>query len=277
MNITLHENITGYLQDNNILQNYPSSAYGVVYESENAIAAYLYYSKNLYHPNAIYLHFAILDKDIDSEILIKMYDKFKSALPRSNEILQIQRNFEFYERLINENGFTEFRKTYEPEVDIQQLIKRFLNEDSEGKHTSGKFKMTDALLKITEQVYRSIHEMNPLKRMDLSEWKDIITDDLDFEHSIIIYDRNDEIIAYLMMYENEEPFKDVGYCYFKNQEAKNSLSSEFHDTLLELEKQNFTHLNLEVDNTDIYAYEFFHDFIEHDPPSLISYMKTENK
>ncbi|SDL01637.1 hypothetical protein [Lacicoccus qingdaonensis] len=218
-----------------------------------------------------------MDKDIDSEILIKMYDKFKSVLPRSNEILQIHRNHEFYERLINDNGFTEFRKTYEPEVDIQQLIKRFLNEDFEGKHTSGKFKMTDALLKITEHVYRSIHEMNPLKRMDLSEWKDIITDDLDFEHSIIIYDRNDEIIAYLMMYENEEPFKDVGYCYFKNQEAKNSLSAEFHDTLLELKKQNFTHLNLEVDNTDIYPYEFFHDFIEHDPPSLISYMKTENK
>ncbi|WP_281182379.1 hypothetical protein [Lacicoccus qingdaonensis] len=41
MNISLHENITGYLQDNNILQNYPSSAYGVVYESENGIAAYL--------------------------------------------------------------------------------------------------------------------------------------------------------------------------------------------------------------------------------------------
>lgn len=276
MNISLHENITGYLQDNNILQNYPSSAYGVVYESENGIAAYLYYSKNLYHPDAIYLHFAILDKDIDSEILIKMYDKFKSVLPRSNEILQIQRNFEFYERLINENGFTEFRKTYEPEIGIQKMISGFSNNNLDESHTVKNFKMTDGLQELSKKVYQSTHDINPLKDMDLAEWNDLITDDLDFEHSIVICDKQDDIVAYLLMYENDDAYKDVSYCYFKDQAAKNSLSAEFYNILIKLEESEITHLNLEVDSTDKYSYELFHNFIEDEIPSLISYIKQKN-
>ena len=64
MIINLQENITAHLQEKNIIQNYPSSKYGVVCEAENDIAAYLYYSINHYHPSAIYLRFAILDKEI---------------------------------------------------------------------------------------------------------------------------------------------------------------------------------------------------------------------
>lgn len=275
MHITLHENITGYLQDNNIIQNYPSSEYGVVCEAENNIAAYLYYSKNLYHPTALYLHFSILDKDIDSEILLKMYEKFNKVLPSSNIILQVHRNFDLYEGFIENNGFSEFRKTYEPEVDIQKMITGFSNNNLGEKHMIKNFKMTDGLQKITKSVYQSTHEINPLKDMDLSEWKDLITDDLDFEHSIVICDQQDDIVAYLMMYENEEAYKDVGYCYYKDQEAKNSLSAEFYNILLKLKEAEFSHLNLEVDSTDKYSYEFFNHLIEDETPALISYIKQK--
>jgi len=276
MNLTLHENITGYLQANNIIQNYPSSEYGVVCETENNIAAYLYYSKNLYHSSAIYLHFAILDKDVDSETLIKMYDKFNEVLPSSNIILQVHRNFDLYEDFIKTNDFSEFRKTYEPEVGIQKMITRFSNNNFEEKHTNKNLSMTDGLQELSKQVYQSTHEINPLKNMDLSEWKDLITDDLDIEHSIVICDQQDDIVAYLMMYENEDAYKDAGYCYFKDQEAKNSLSSEFHNVLLKLEETRITHLNLEVDSTDTYSYELFRDFIEDETPSLVSYIKQNN-
>lgn len=276
MKITLHENITGYLQDNNIIQNYPSSEHGVVCESENDIVAYLYYSKNLYHLNAIYLHFSILDKDIDSETLIKMYDKFKMVLPSSNIILQVHRNFDLYEDFIKTNEFSEFRKTYEPEIGIQKMISGFSNNNLDESHTVKNFKMTDGLQELSKKVYQSTHDINPLKDMDLAEWNDLITDDLDFEHSIVICDKQDDIVAYLLMYENDDAYKDVSYCYFKDQAAKNSLSAEFYNILIKLEESEITHLNLEVDSTDKYSYEFFHNFIEDEIPSLISYIKQKN-
>lgn len=273
MNINLQENITAYLQENNIIQNYPSSEYGVICEEGNDIAAYLYYSKNHYHPSAVYLRFAILDKGIGSETLIKMYDKFKTVLPSSIVILQVHRNFDLYEKFINATDFIEFRKTYEPEVDFQKMLPGFSNNTSDKQYTSGKFKMTDGLLEITKEVYHSNHEINPLKDMDLSEWKDLITDDLDFDNSIVIYNQHEEIVAYMLIYENEDSSKDPSYCYFKNQEAKHALSAEFYNILLQLQEMDFTHLNLEVDNTDKYSYEFFKHLIEDKTPALTSYIK----
>ncbi|WP_052256012.1 hypothetical protein [Salinicoccus sp. YB14-2] len=276
MKITLQENITGYLQEHNIIQNYPSSDYGVVCEAESNIVAYLYYSKNLYHPSAVYLHFAILDKGVESETLIKMYDKFNKVLPSSNIILQVHRNFDLYRGIIESNGFSEFRKTYELEMDIQKMIAGFSNNNLDEKYTIKNFNMTDGLQKITKLVYQSNHEINPLQDMELSEWKDLITDDLDFESSIVICDLQDDIVAYLMMYENEDAYKDVGYCYFKDQEAKNSLSAEFYNILLKLEEAQFTHINLEIDSTDKYLYELFRDFLEDETPSLVSYINQNN-
>ena len=276
MIINLQENITTYLQEKNIIQNYPSSEYGVICESENEIAAYLYYSINHYHPSTIYLRFAILDKDIESETLIEMYDKFDTVLPSSNIIFQIHRNFDFYEHFINARDFVEFKKTYEPEVDIHSLLSGFSDNVFGEQYTSEKFKMTERLLETTKEVYQSTHEVNPLKNMDLSEWKGLLTDDLDFENSIVIHDQRDEIVAYTMIYENEDTSKDVGYCYFKDQNAKQALSAEFYKTLIHLQETNFTHLNLEVDSTDQYSFEFFNRIIEDKTPALITFIKKKN-
>lgn len=273
MKINLHENITAYLQEQNIIQNYPSSEYGVVCESEHDIAAYLYYSKNQYHPDALYLRFAIFDRDLESDTLIKMYDKFKKVLPSSNIILQVHRNFEMYESFISANDFVEFRKTYEPEVDIHNMVSRSNAVKNNGRNNDREFTLTEELLDEIKNVYEEAHKDNPVIDMGLSEWEDIIDDDLDMKNSIVIYDHPDEIAGFMLIYDSGETSKDVGDCYFRNHEGKQNLTAEFYNKLRSLQEEGYKQINLEVDSTDKYAYEFFHEVIKDEEPSLISFIK----
>lgn len=275
MKITLHENITAYLQDKNIIPNYPASGHGVICEVEDEVLAYLYYSLNPYHPSALYLRFAVPDKDVNAGKLVEMYEKLKTTLPLSDVILEVHRNHGLYEKLINTYGFTEFRKTYEPEVEISEMINHF--NDGEVKVTSavGKFELTEELLDFSRKVYESAHDLNPLREMTLTEWEDLVTDDLDHEHSIVLHDENDAVTAYILIYENDETSVDVGYCYFKDPDSKQSLISNFKDTLLNLQENDYEYINLEVDTTDEYAYEFFNDFVADTEPALVSYISRQ--
>ena len=277
MKIILHENITAYLQEKNIMPNYLSSGHGVTCEGEDEILAYLYYSLNPYHPSAPYLLFAVLNQSVDAETIVEMYEKLKSTLPLSDLILEIHRNHNLYEKLITTYDFEEFRKTYEGEVEISEMVSHFNADSSEGNNGESVFEVTESLLDLSRKVYESVHDTIPLRGMTLAEWADLITDDLDLENSIVIHDEDEAITAYMLIYEDEDNSKDVGYIYYSDSEAKRRLTSAFRQTLDKLQEDSYEFINLEVDTTDEYAYGFFNKFVDDEAPVLVSYIRRQKK
>ncbi|CAM4161054.1 hypothetical protein [Lacicoccus alkaliphilus] len=275
MEITLHKDIAAHLQDKNMIPNYPASGHGVICEAEDEILSYLYYSLNPYHPSTLYLRFAVLDKSIKPETVVDMYEKLKSTLPLSDIILEVHCRHGLYEKLIDEHGFEKFRETYELEVDITEMFSHFDGDEAGGEVTEKNFEMTGELLDISKKVYESVHQLIPLREMSLAGWEGLITDELDFKNSIVIYDETGKITAYMLMYENDEASVDVGYCYYADTEAKQSLISTFKDTLLHLLEKDFEQINLEVDTTDGYAYEFFKSIVADEQPVLVSYISRQ--
>ncbi|MCD2137102.1 hypothetical protein [Salinicoccus halitifaciens] len=277
MEIILHENITAYLQEKNIIPNYLSSGHGVTCEAHGEWLAYVYYSLDPYHPSAPYLRFAVLDDSVKPETIVEMYEKLKTTLPMSDIILEIHRHHNLYEKLITTYDFKEFRRTYETEVEISRMISHFNTGSTEENRLESAFEMTEGLSDLSRQVYASVHDTIPLREMSLAEWRDLITDDIDFESSIVIYDEDEAITAYMLIYEGEDTSKDFGYCYYADSEAKQRLASAFGQTLNKLQENGYEHINLEVDTTDEYAYGFFNEFVKDEAPVLVSYIRRQKK
>ncbi len=275
MEITLHENITAYLQEKNLITNYPASGHGVICEAEDEILAYLYYSLDPYHPSAPYLRSAVLDESVDAGTIVEMFEKLKTTLPLSDLVLEVHRNHDLYKKLIDEYGFEKFRMTYEPEADVEDMIDYY--HDTDETSAGREFEMTEELLTLSKKVYESSHDVIPLRGMSLAEWNDLITDDLDIENSITVYNDKEEISAYMLIYGEDEDSKDIGYLYFENPEAKQILTSEFKNRLNSLKGNGVETINLEVDTTDEYTYEFFEDFVEDETPVLVSYIRRQKK
>lgn len=277
MKIILHENINAYLQEKNIMPNHLSSGHGVTCEGEDEILAYLYYSLTPHHPSAPYLRFAVLDQSVDAEAILEMYEKLKSTLPLSDLILEIHRNHNLYEKLITTYDFEEFRKTYEGEVEISEMVSHFNADSSEGNNGESVFEVSESLLDLFRKVYESVHDIIPLRGMTLAEWKELITDDLNFENSIVIYDEDEAVTAYMLIYENDEAAVDVGYVYYSGSEVKRRLTSAFRQTLDKLQEDGYEFINLEVDTTDEYAYGLFNAFVKGEAPVLVSYISRQKK
>lgn len=165
------------------------------------------------------------------------------------------------------------RKTYEPEVSIDNLICHYNNIDSQSCSIHLPFVITDKLVYKVQDIYRNTHLANPLGEISLQEWKTVITNDLDLENSIAIYSDDKEITAYLFIFHESESIKEIGWVYFKNEEVKRHLIKLFKAVLCRFKKSGIKTIGLEVDNTDRYAYELFSPFLIHTKPSLITYMQ----
>lgn len=246
---------------------------GAIYEEDNTLIGYLYYTTNSFHPYSLYLHFNFMIKNPDEEILSEMLNKLKARLPNSNYILKLESNDYVYVKFIDNNNFIEIRKTYEPEISIDDLVHYYREIESDYSSPPLPIIITDKLVHQVQETYKSTHEANPLGDISLHEWRTVITNDLDLEHSIVIYNENKDIIAYLFVFDNSESVKEIGWVYFKSEGAKKQLLIQFKNALLRLKKLGIKMIGFEIDNTDTYSYELFSPFIIHSLPSLITYMK----
>ena len=250
-----------------------SNKTGVIYEENNTLIGYLYYTTNRFHPYSLHLHFKFMIENPDEEILSEMLNKLIAQLPNSNYILKLESNDYVYGKFIDSNNFIEIRKTYEPEISIDSLVNYYRYIECNYDSQSLPFIITDKLVHKVQEIYKCTHEANPLGDISLHEWRTVITNDIDLEHSIVIYNENKDIIAYLFIFDNSESVKEIGWVYFKSEEAKKQLLIQFKNTLLRLKKLGIKIIEFEIDNTDTYSYELFSPFIIHSFPSLITYMK----
>lgn len=273
MKFLLHNNMNDAIQRYNLNLPVLPNQVGIICEEENTLIGYLYYTINHFHPHSIYLHFNFLIENPDVDILNKMFSKLKVKVSNYNYIFNSENHFSFYKSFINNNGFIEMRKTYEPEISTDNLIFHYNYIDSHDGSVYPPFVLTDELVHKVQDIYRSTHVANPLGDINLQEWKTVITNDLDLENSIIIYSENKEITAYLFIFHGSENVKEIGWVYFKNEVAKKYLLKQFKFALCRLKKSGIKTIGLEVDNTDKYAYDLFSPFLNHAEPSLITYIK----
>lgn len=214
---------------------------------------------NKVHPEAAYI------KKLDTNVQ-EYVAQLKSEYPNHHLILRAMNNEDIKDYI--RAGFIEFRRTYEQDVDISDVIDYLSTHIKEGPDSG--FKFDESLLTKSYNIYKETHMANPMADMSLEDWKALISPDLDHEHSIVIYDDMGNITAFLLMYDATEQSKDIGYVYFSDVAAQGRLCSLLNIKLTHLAKLGVTELSLEVDNTDRYAYELFESLLIHDEP----YMRT---
>lgn len=213
---------------------------------------------NEIHPGAAYINRT--DSNVQEQVL-----QVKSEYPNHHLILRTMNDVNI-EDYIN-SGFIEFRRTYEQDIETDDLIE-FV---SAYKYNDAfiTFSLDDALIKKSYEVYQQTHKANPVKEMSLEEWKTHLIPDLDYDHSIVIKDK-EMIVAYLLMYDAGDSSKDIGYIYYRDNESKEKLYSMLYMKLIRLKELSIKEISLEVDNTDRYAYDFFESILIHSD----TYMRT---
>lgn len=214
---------------------------------------------NEIHPYAAYIN--KINSNVKEQVL-----QVKSEYPNHHLILRAMNDDNIKDYL--NVGFIEFRRTYEQDIKIDDLID-FVST-YKCNNAMSKFSVGDALIEKSFEVYKETHKANPVKEMNLDEWETLLVQDLDYEHSIVLYDEMGKIEAFLIMYDATVHSKDIGYIYFSDAASKTRLYSALYIKLIQLKKKGITEVSVEVDNTDRYAYEFFESLIIHDE----SYMRT---
>jgi len=216
---------------------------------------------NVFHPNSIYLNNNV--KNFGS-----YFEEIKKEYPEKDYILWLN-NDEIKNFL--EYGFIECRRTYDVNIDINSLVNYFeeysSNDNQVSRHS---FVLSDNLIIKWYETYKQTHKVNPIKDFNLEEFKLSLSDNLDFENSIVILNQNLEIIAYALIYNVSDHTKEIGYVYFENYHSKMKLSKELLLHMHFLKDLGIKTIMTEIDNTDQYAYELFSSFIDNN----ISFMKT---
>lgn len=211
------------------------------------------------HPDAAYI------KKLDTHVQTYVR-QVRNEYPHHHLILRAMNDENIKDYI--KAGFIEFRRTYEQDIKVIDLI-NYLSPYKKALMNFN-FNYDAALISQSYKIYKETHMANPVKDMPLDEWDTLISPDLDYEHSIVLYDEPGKIKAFLIMYDANTYSKDIGYVYFSDAAAKEQLYSALYIKLNQLKKIWITEVSVEVDNTDRYAYEFFESLIIHDA----SYMRT---
>lgn len=270
----MHDNIKVLELDQNLNEIPPSTGMVVSCKINDKLIALLTYTKNNFHPNSIILHFTFFRDFNDSEIMNTMFKKLKAKVPTSNYILKLETQNRIYNEFISNNNFDEMRKTYEPDISITTIINYFKSYDSQHNYHPSKLILNNNLLTKVFDVYKSTHRVNPVGNIDQNKWRNTVSKDLDFNHSIAVHNKRNEITAFLLIFDYLEDKKEVGWVYFKNNAMKTQLLNQFVSMLYRLQESGITSLCFEIDTTDLYSYELFSPFLINEAPNLITYKKT---
>lgn len=207
---------------------------------------------NEIHPFAVYINKT--DSNVQNQL-----SKVERKYPHHHLILRTMNDDNIQDYI--DADFIEFRRTYEQDIVIDDLID-YLTQNMRHE-TFNTFTLDEALIKKSYEVYKQTHKTNPVKDMPLNEWEALLTADLDYDHSIILKDK-ENITAFLLIYNANDNTKDIGYIYYQDAECKEKLYDLFYTRLTKLKNVDIKEISLEVDNTDRYAYEFFEAVLIHD-------------
>lgn len=162
---------------------------------------------------------------------------------------------------LEECGFHLARKSYTPQLKKNAsllLSDRKINTKSFDELSSHQ---SDELLKLQLENYREFHqEINPLSdKISFNRWKEIISIDLDREHSKVFV-KEGTVEAYILCYESEDINSiEIGYIGGKDTSKLKEYLSFYRQALNQLFIE-FRQVEIEVDDVDPFAFALLNEF-----------------
>lgn len=123
------------------------------------------------------------------------------------------------------------------------------------------FNQMEEVLKLQLENYREFHQdINPLSdTISFNRWEEIILNGLDVEHSYIL-EKEGTIEAYILCYESEDKDSiDIGYIGGKNSRKIEEYLAFYKEALKQLFIE-FSTIEIEADNVDLFAYALLNEF-----------------
>lgn len=186
--------------------------------------------------------------------------------------------------LFETNNFHEIRRTYMPNINVQEIKKLAPFNAKKDKlnittlHELIKNRvLMDKLLHLVRFIYEQTHIRNPVAKMDLNEWENILLNDdviLDGSYICLSWDSKD-ILAYSFLHEsNKDTSLELGWCGCKNKQDKKLLQTLVLKQIDFAAEQGFQFIEGEFDTTDEYAMELLISFPFEPSPIWITYQST---
>ena len=218
-------------------------------------------SKSELHPHREYINIYVqpdkrrtgIGKSIFEELLyLSKSKKFQAATSAKNTAAV---------SFLEECGFHLARKSYTPQLKKNAsllLSDRKINTKSFDELSSHQ---SDELLKLQLENYREFHqEINPLSdKISFNRWKEIISIDLDREHSKVFV-KEGTVEAYILCYESEDINSiEIGYIGGKDTSKLKEYLSFYRQALNQLFIE-FRQVEIEVDDVDPFAFALLNEF-----------------
>lgn len=162
---------------------------------------------------------------------------------------------------LQECGFRLARKSYTPQLKKNISLMPSDRKSDNKSLNELSFSQSEEVLKCQLENYRKFHqEINPLSdKMSSNRWKEMISLDLDREHSKVLV-KEGTIEAYVLCYESEDKSSiEIGYIGGKDTSKLEEYLAFYRQTLNQLFTE-FRHVEIEADNVDPFAYALLNEF-----------------
>lgn len=166
------------------------------------------------------------------------------------------------------NGFSLFRRTYEPSIEIKQLNKEYRNIKPHPNTRTLKEiiedeKLSKEFFELTTKVYDAGHIDNPRGSRSLNEEKETyLSYPVDIMASLVGFSEEGEIDSYIMLFEPEEQSVEFGWAGASSDTKSECLRQLFKSVINDLQRKDIQLLEPEIDTTDYYQYKVLFSFLK---------------
>ena len=230
---------------------------------------------NEFHPTEKYIRLYSLEPI--AELLERLVENIN---PHNKIVLSCWEGEVERIELVEEYGFTLFRKTYMENFQINYLLAKLQHVQTQQVLKSLHEIISDPVLEeafftFLKNNYEQTHLHNEVQDYSWQQWKvQLLADQPDLELSYVLV-QNENIEAYIMLHPGEAQHYEIGWV---GQRKTNYLQGILKQQLLKLQARGIETVACEVDTTDDYAMQLF-AFIEiEEYKSWNSYLlKKENE
>lgn len=184
---------------------------------------------------------------------------------------------EFYRK----SGFEEIRRTYTPTLNIADSLDHFPIDQTSGEIITVTGMLADKslmeeLVTLVKRNYEYTHQANPVKKMELAEWRKLVlANDLIAEGSYVYLDESQEnIVAYSFLHQSDtKKSLELGWCGSVDAECRRLIPKLILQQINFAIKHHVRFLIGEFDTTDDDAMEVLGAFPFKPSPAWVTYRK----
>lgn len=244
------------------------------YVEEQQISAVGLSWHNPLHPYAEYIRIYINQTNSRySEIGSSLLDRINSCADRS-KVTHLQYPLVSTEHkmteLLKTNGFSLFRRTYEPTLEINKLKNRYKGSDSHPrtmllKEVMNNRTLTEELFELMMTVYDEGHTDNPRKQRTIAEEQEVyFSYPIDKTASLVGYSEDGKIDSYIIVFEPQGQTVEMGWAGASNKRETLALKQLFSSVCDLLQKRGINYIEPEIDSTDYYLYHILFSHLDYE-------------